>query len=112
MYCNRKHLRAPSWRAVLPLATRMSGAEENATVDAAVVSSAAAKGVKDALKSAGWLDQSHKPTALSDGLIAFPLNAGSLDPVRRAVAAGEPEALRSVEVRTLDSSCLAAKRPP
>ena len=90
----------------------MSGAEENATVDAAVVSSAAAKGVKDALKSAGWLDQSHKPTALSDGLIAFPLNAGSLDPVRMAVAAGEPEALRSVEVRTLDPSCLAAKRPP
>ena len=89
----------------------MSGAEP-ATVTAAVVSSAAAKGVKDALKSAGWLDQSHKPTTLSEGLIAFPLSAGSLDAVRMAVAAGEPEAMRSVEVRTLDSSCLAVKKPP
>jgi len=90
---------------------RMSGAEP-ATVTAAVVSSAAAKGVKDALKSAGWLDQSHKPTTLSENLIAFPLSAGSLDAVRMAVAAGEPEAMRSVEMRTLDSSCLAAKKPP
>ena len=97
-------------RVVVRDGLSMGGEEE--PVPAAVVALASAKGVKDALKSAGWLDQSHKPTSLSEGLIAFPLRTGSIDAVRMAVAAGEPEAMRSVAVRMLDLGCVAVKKKP
>ena len=42
-------------------------------VTAALVTPALAKGTKDHLKRAGWLDENLRPAVQPDGRIAFPL---------------------------------------
>ena len=89
----------------------MATAEESVVV--AIVSSAAAKGVKDTLKARGWLDQKRKVGVAGDGKLAFPLSSGAEEALRAALASDEATELGAIiEVRAIDAASLASKKPP
>jgi hypothetical protein len=78
-------------------------------VDCVVVPAASAKSVKDVLKLRGWLDQKRLPGSLSDSRIAFALNPGTEDAVRKAVLAQEPPAFAAISVERRE---LTVKKTP
>ena len=91
-----------------------AAAQDAALPWAALAPARDAKGVKDALKASGWLDQGLKPGAAKafGGRIAFPLLAGGAAAAKAACEAGEPAALRCVDAVERVTGLEPMKRAP